>query len=315
MAITLTPALLQSFFTQLDMSFDKGHQARQIYWDKFAMLSPSSSEGKIYSWLAELPRMRKWIGPKQVDNIVARAYQLINDDWEETFSIDRNKLEDDEWGVYTDMAKRQGDAAASWPDDIVTAALINGTTAQGYDGTAFFSASHPVDLTNSALGTYSNLNSSTPLTQANYAAGKAKMRSIKGESGKPLGILPTVLMVPPTLEQTALEITKAQNITRVVQNVAGVENVAAAAPTNVYQGDVTVIVNERLIDDTANAWYLFSTNRISPLVFQLRKGITRVQVVDPQNPQVFNLKQYTYGIESRGTAGYSLPFTAQKNTP
>lgn len=315
MAITLTPSLLQAFFTQLDLGYQKGYQGRQIYWDKFAMLSPSSSEGKIYSWLAELPRMRKWIGPKQVDNIVARAYQLVNEDWEETFSIDRNKLEDDEWGVYAERANTQGDVVASWPDDIVTTALINGTTAQGYDGTAFFSASHPVDLSNSSFGTYSNLNTSTALTQANYAAGKAKMRSIKGESGKPLGILPTVLMVGPTLEQTALEITKAQNITRIVQNVAGTENVAAAAPTNVYQGDVTVIVNERLIDDTANAWYLFSTNRIKPMVFQLRKAPTRVQVIDPQNPQVFNLKQYTYGVEARGTSGYSLPFLAQKNTP
>ncbi len=311
----LTPALLQAFFTGLDQQCQMGYQRRRTYWQEYARLSPSSTENKTYSWLAELPGLRKWIGEKHVRNISARAFLVVNDDFENTMAIDRNKIEDDQAGIYSEDALLQGDAIARWPEDLVTAALLNGETALGYDGSYYFSNNHPVDLDDSTQGTYSNLLTSSPLTQANYAAAKAAMRSFKGESGKPLQVIPTVMMVPPSLEQTALEITKASNITRIVQNVAGDQNVAAAAPTNVYQGDVKLVVNERLVDDTANCWYLFSTDRTMPFVFQQRKAPTRTQIIDPTNPVVFNQRTFVYGVEARGAAAAGLPFLAIKNKP
>lgn len=311
----LTPSLLQAFFTALDVQYQKGYQKRRTYWQDYAWLSPSGTENKTYSWLAELPGMREWIGEKQVKNLSARAFQIVNKNWENTFGVDRNKIEDDEAGIYSQSALLQGDVVARWPDDLVTASLIAGTTTLGYDGSYYFSNNHPVDVDDATQGTYSNLLTSTPLNQANYAAAKAAMRSFKGESGKPLQVLPTMMMVGPSLEQTALEVTKAQNITRIVQNVAGTENVAAAAPTNVYYGDVQLVVNERLVDDTANAWYIFSTDRIKPFIFQQRKAPTRVQIIDPTNPLVFNQRQYAYSVEARGAAGFGLPFLSIKCTP
>jgi len=311
----LTPSILQAFFTALDVQYQSGYQRRRTYWQEYAWLSPSSTENKTYSWLAELQGMREWIGEKQAKNISARTFQIVNKDFENTLTLDRNKIEDDQAGIYSQYARLQGDVVARWPDDLVTAMLIAGTTTLGYDGSYYFASNHPVDLDDTTQGTYSNLLTSTPLNFANYAAAKAAMRSVKGESGKPLHVLPTVLMVPPTLEVTALEITKAQNRTAIVQNVAGSENVAAAAPSNIYYGDVTVVVNERLVDDTANAWYLFSTDRIKPFVFQQRKAPTVVSIMDPTNPLVFNQRQYARSIESRGAAGFGLPFLAFKCTP
>lgn len=311
----LTPSLLQAFFTALDVQYQRGYQRRRTYWQEYAWLSPSSTENKTYSWLAELAGMREWIGEKQAKNISARAFQIVNKDFENTLTLDRNKIEDDQAGIYSQYALLQGDVVARWPDDLVTAMLIAGTTTLGYDGSFYFSNNHPVDLDDTTQGTYSNLLTSTALNFANYAAAKTAMRSIKGESGKPLQVLPTVLMVPPSLEVTALEITKAQNRTAVVQNVAGSENVAAAAPSNVYYGDVTVVVNERLVDDTANAWYLFSTDRIKPFIFQQRKAPTVVSIMDPTNPLVFNQRQYARSIEARGAAGFGLPFLSIKCTP
>src|SRR5882724_3247713 len=204
----LTPSLLQAFFTALDVQYQRGYQKRRTYWQEYAWLSPSGTENKTYSWLAELPGMREWIGEKQVKNLSARAFQVVNKDFENTFGIDRNKIEDDEAGIYSQSAMLQGDVVARWPDDLVTAALIAGTTTLGYDGSFYFSNNHPVDVDDSTQGTYSNLLTGTALNQANYAAAKAAMRSFKGESGKPLQVLPTMMMVGPSLEQTALEVTK-----------------------------------------------------------------------------------------------------------
>ena len=311
----LTTPNLQAFFTQLDMSQQRGYQKVATYWQKYAMLSTSGTERKTYAWLAQLPSMKKWIGEKQLNNIAARSFEVTNSDFEETFGLDRNKIEDDDFGVYSQTADLQGQAIARWPDEQMTAQLIAGTTATCYDGQFFFDVDHPVDLDDSSAGTYSNLLATHPLTLENYADAKAKMRSFKGESGRPLQVKPTVLMVGPSNELAGLRIVKATSINQTVQNVNATENVAASAPENVYKGDVELVVNEYLVDDTAGAWYLFSTDRIEPLIWQVRKQPVRVPLVDPTNPLVWNTRTLAYSVEARAGAGFGLPFLAIKCTP
>lgn len=45
--------------------------------------------------------------------------------------------------------------------------------------------------------------SNQPLTAANYAAARAAMQSFKGDGGRPLGVRPNLLVVPPALEGAA----------------------------------------------------------------------------------------------------------------
>lgn len=50
------------------------------------------------------------------------------------------------------------------------------------------------------------------LDENSYAAARAAMMSMVGDNGKPLGIRPMLLVVPPSLEGTGLKILKAENI-------------------------------------------------------------------------------------------------------
>jgi phage major head subunit gpT-like protein len=213
------------------------------------------------------------------------------------------------------MAELQGDASARWPDDIVTAALIAGTTTNCYDGQFFFDTDHPVDFDDASAGTYANYHTGTALTQANYNTVYATMQGRLGESGKPLEVQPTILMVPPSLRQTGMQILQAQLIAQAQTNMAGSENVGASAPTNVFQGDCRLIVNPRLVADTTGAWYLISTDRIRPMIFQQREAPTRTQIIDPANPVVFNQDEWQFGVKARGAAGYGLPFLIDKSVP
>lgn len=45
--------------------------------------------------------------------------------------------------------------------------------------------------------------SKAALTQANFEAGRTAMRQLKGDGGRPLGIVPNILLVPATLESAA----------------------------------------------------------------------------------------------------------------
>jgi len=63
--------------------------------------------------------------------------------------------------------------------------------------------------------------SKQPLDVAAYATGRAQMGSLKGDNGRPLGVMPNLLVVPPSLEKAGLEVLKAQ------RNAAGADNVYA----------------------------------------------------------------------------------------
>ena len=66
--------------------------------------------------------------------------------------------------------------------------------------------------------------SKQPLTPESYGAARAAMMSLKGDNGKPLGVRPTTLVVPPNLEGTALQILQAEKnangATNIYQNTA-----------------------------------------------------------------------------------------------
>jgi len=54
--------------------------------------------------------------------------------------------------------------------------------------------------------------SKADLNGANYKAARAAMQSLKSDSGKPLGITPTHLVIPPTLEEMALTLLSADTL-------------------------------------------------------------------------------------------------------
>ena len=64
--------------------------------------------------------------------------------------------------------------------------------------------------------------SKATLNAANYAAARAAMLGMKGDFGRPLGVRPTLLVVPPSLEGAAMEILNAER--------------DAAGATNVWKG-------------------------------------------------------------------------------
>ena len=70
------------------------------------------------------------------------------------------------------------------------------------------------------------------LDGAAYAAARAALQEMKGDHGRPLGVMPNLLVVPPSLEGKALEILNAER--------------DAAGATNVWKGTAKVLVSPLL---------------------------------------------------------------------
>ena len=315
----ITGPELKRLFQKFNFNFITAFAGRPTYWQKIAMRIPSTTTEEVHTWLAQLPQARKLIGPAVAEQIAAHNYTLGNEPFGLDAEIPVDRLADDQYGTFASVPSLFGDSAAQWPDDRVFLTLEAGTSTDCWDGEAFFSGSHPNNYDKASAGTYRNYYDSTvaggstgyPLLQENVQAGIAFMAALVGESGRPLGLRPKYLAVPPALELTADEITKGPNITRIVQNVAADQNVAAAAPSNMLQGKLETLVLDRLTSTTA--WYLIAEwAGMLPLIYQDREAPKYYMNTDPMSERVAKARQVDHWYRCRGGFGFSLPQLAFK---
>jgi len=113
-------------------------------WGKVATLVPSTSKTENYGWLGQFPKLREWVGDRQVKGIAASGYQIINKKYEASIGVPRDDIEDDSYGILTPLFASMGQAAASHPDELVFPLLSAGWTTRCFDGQYFFDANHPV---------------------------------------------------------------------------------------------------------------------------------------------------------------------------
>jgi phage major head subunit gpT-like protein len=302
----ITQATLNALRVQFELRFSEAYGATEPWWPQLATEIPSAAKSNVYGWLAQQILLREWVGPRQAQNLSEHSYTLANKSYEATIELDRDEIEDDNLGVFTAVAIPQlAQGAKKHTDQLIRAMLQSNAYAGplGFDGLSLFHDSHPTF--DSAASTYDN-DFDLDLTADNFNTNWAAMASYTGEDGEPLGIMPNLLIVPPQLKRTALEI---MNGTLVVQSVSESGSVVGgAAIDNALKGWANVLV----IPELANAggrWYLADVSKpLKPLIYQNRRPDEFVTRDAPNDPKVFDQKKFTYGVDNRKNVGVSLPF-------
>lgn len=287
---------ISNVFISLKTTYNNAFTAAPAIWDKIAMRVPSTSGQNDYAWLSKFPKMRKWIGEKQVKALEAFQYVLVNDDFEATIEVDRNDIEDDNLGIYAPQAQMAGESAKQMPDEGVIEIVNGGFTKACYDGQYFFDTDHPVaGASVSNKGTKKLSFATLAAAQASFGAARTAMKKFKDDEGRPLNITPNVLLVPPALEDTA--------------NALNTNDRLEDGKPNPYKGTVTVLTDARLTSD--DAWFLLDTTKaVKPFVYQDRKAPVFVEQTDQQSDDVFNRKKFKFGVEARAAFGYGFWQTA-----
>lgn len=290
----ITKASLDALRTSLNMSYKRGFDEASLWSDSISMEVSSNSATNTYGWMAEMPSMREWVGPRVVHNMSEYDYIVPNRDFELTIGVKRKDVEDENLGIYAPMAADMGAAARRWRDELMLETLQGGKVGSLFDSKPFFSATHDLSGANQ-----SNLFTTTALSAANYAATRQSMMSYQNAQGRSLGIMPNLLLVPPQLEDEARTILNAEMVASSSGN-AGV--------TNVYRNSAQLKVVPQLSGEPT-VWYLADMSRpIKPLVFQNRKAPKFVARTREDSENVFSLGEYQYGVDSRGAGAYGLWF-------
>lgn len=285
----ISNASLAALRTNFSALYQAAFDSAPVFHDQLATTVPSTTSINTYGFLDRIPKMRKWVGPRQIQNLRERAAQIINEPYELTVGVDRDDIEDDNLGMYPALFKDMGIQAKKWPDQLLKTALQSGTSLTGFDAVAFFSNAHPLSGTNQ-----SNNFTGTALNSTNYPTVRAAMSSYVGADGEPLGVEPDLLIVPPQLEGVA----------RTILNADMINN----GETNVWKGSARLLVVRELSNEPT-VWYLADTTKaIKPFVFQQRKAPQFVSKTAETDENVFHDRQFLYGMDSRGAVGYALWF-------
>jgi phage major head subunit gpT-like protein len=271
--VLINAATLQGLFTAFKTIFQGTFNQTPVLWEKVAMLVPSSTAQEIYAWLGSTTGFREWLGDRLIQNLATHDFTIKNRSFENTIGIDRDKIEDDQIGVFNPVVAQLGMDAKKHPDLLVFALLQAGFNTACYDKQYFFDTDHPVTV-NGITTSYSNFQggvgaawylldtsravkplifqkrkdynfvaldketdanvfnrkqyqygvdcrvnagyglyqlayaSKQDLTADNYEAARAAMASQKKHSGEPLGVVPNLLVVPPSLEGKARRLLK-----------------------------------------------------------------------------------------------------------
>lgn len=280
----VNPQNLRGIYVAFNTLFNKAFEGQTPTFDRVATVVPSTTDAETYAWLGDIPGMREWVGDREIKNLSGSAYTIRNKDFELTVAVPRNMIEDDKIGLYNPSIQMLGESAAMHPDELVYALLASGFTQLCYDGKPFFATNHPVG-DNSVSNKIND-----KLSLEAYTKARAMMRGYKNSKARSLGLVPDLLVVPPALEAKGREILIAEFIN---------------GTKNTMQGTAELLVEPHLTSDTA--WFLLSTKRpIKPLIYQQRKKAKFVSITEETSESVFMRREYIYGADSRGNAGFGF---------
>lgn len=132
------------FLVGVKTSFDGAFNNGETTYSQIASIIPSAGAQNTYKWFGSIPKMRKWIGDRVLNEIGKYSYTIVNEDWENTIRVKRNDIADGETGQYGLLAKGLGDEARDFPEELVYGVLNAGFNSLAFDGQNFFDTDHPV---------------------------------------------------------------------------------------------------------------------------------------------------------------------------
>lgn len=291
----LTTATLQALQTTVTTAFQAAYRDTPLTYPQFTMTVTSSTKIATYGWLARMQKMREWLGPRQVQNLSTYSTQLTNRTYENTLGLDREEIEDDMLGLFNARVQELGRTGAYFPQQVVLQAIAD--NAVSFDGKAFFATDHPL-ASPSGGAAQSNLGSDL-FSPKGWNDVRTRMMNYVGEDGRPMGVIPNLVIIPPEYERMAKYIFNLE--------------ILPGASQNPQKGEATYVVIPEWAGLTQ--WLAVDTRGpIKPFLFQDRKPIELVSKTALSDDNMFFQKELLWGIDARGAAMGTVWWLAHKST-
>lgn len=287
-----------------------------LFWDQFMKVRTSSTKKELIEWMLTTAGIYAQDDGGQIrfDDLVSISHEITNANFGAGLMLSRNDIEDNSIDRAGQWAQHIGSAGAYWPQKKMFELILAGESALGYDGVAFFSASHPVNPFNTALGNYSNLIAAKPIDSSvtlavasdNLASVVATIKQIKMPNGEYRHLKTKKLMGPPQLEKRMLELTQAQAFGQGgSQTTATADNVLRN-----YGWDAPHVAHELAGD--ATSYYVacedITSDEVGALMFQERKAWQLDSYQGETQVELDRRDEFEWHFKGRNAAAYGHPY-------
>lgn len=289
----LTKGLRSEFFERF--------KAAPVLFPDLTTKIPSTADKETHRFLGAVPRPREWIGPRRTQGMVTSSYDVANKKFESTVEVKREEIDDDQTGQIRIRIGELAQAAAQFPDELLSNAIENGGTDKSYDGKSFFATDHAIGssgtMDNALTVDISTIDAaatpSVPTTKAMKHVIEQltqQLRTFKDEQGRPLNMSleGLLLVVPPNWEIASREALNAAVIN---------------STSNVLTGIADLRTFPWLT--STDRGYLFKNNEgVRPFILQERDAIEFTAKDKPDDDNAFELDSYLYGTRWRMALAY-----------
>ena len=277
----LTPGLQTAFF---DTFREFGHQ-----WQDIATMIPSNKDTEHYAWLGALTGVNEFLDERKPGDFHEYDYAIKNKTWENTVSVDRAAIEDDLYGQIAMKVKTMGQSASQHLDLITYGLLATGFTQKCFDGTPFFGTHTQNGFTSTNTG-------ADALSAASLQNAITAMMRFTDDQGRPMGVMPDRLVVPPELYWEA----------SVLMNSAffpdPVTTASQQLAMNPLKGLLSLTMSPYL--PSPSNWFLLDTKRVvKAIILQMRKDF-EFEALEMNSETGFMRDKYLYGVRARYNAGF-----------
>ncbi len=303
--------VIRNLYTALNAAFNKAFGDAKPQWQKVATEVPSSASANDYGWLGDWPSIEEWIGDRQLAELKEHGYSVTNKTWEASVKVRREKVEDDQLGMYSIQAQQIGYDSAMHPDSLVFPLLMKGFTELCYDGQYFFDEDHPMgDIT------HSNVQLETPAspTPTDYAS--VSSGDPVDNSGELTITLSSTELDRDVTTETATDEGWTIDVAGKTADVVSFNNATAelvvtggtlVAADVTTDTAITIKGFETLPSVAREPWFLLDNSKpLRGLIFQPRRPFKFTQLNDPNQTFVFLNNEYAMGVDGRSNAGYGL---------
>jgi len=291
--ITNPIVLEKALRTEFMKSFDNGENPADVM--PMITETNSTSNKEKYGWLGESPQLREWIDERQLSGVRDYNYEIPNKSYEATLQVDRDDLEDDQYGSIkmrtADLARR----AKTHPRKLFFDTILAGDTDLCFDGLPFYSTSHVyfaggTAQSNLHTGTKAGTLPTTSEMASDFKLMRAKMQKFVDDQGEPLNE-----------GERKLHIIASPDLQGVLDELFGASLLSNT--TNTLKGAATYMTTGRI---TGADWYMFDINQgVQAVIKQNRKSPVFEAMEKGTMPNFLRKKNF-YGIDYRVGFGFGL---------
>ena len=279
--------------TEFMKSYDNGANPQDV--SDMIMQTSSTSGSEKYGWLGNVANLEEWVDSRQLKGVRDYDYSIPNKHYEGTLQVDRDDIEDDQYGAIKVRIQDLSIKAKQHPRQLFFAQLNNAETELCFDGSPFYSATHKyfaddVAQSNLHTGTKAGSLPTSAELAADFELACAKIAELKDDTGEPFneGELSFKVIASPQLKGTLARVFTADLLDN---------------STNTLKGAAETMTSPKL---SGADWYIVETSGALKAFIQQNRQEPRFDALEATSEHGFMHKTYKYGVDYRVGFGFGL---------